>query len=205
MQSRRQRRCPVAGPAEGRVSWDPVGAARSLAVGLPPGVCRPTRGAPVDTRGETWVFVYAGLGGSRTVLGAAPSARGSGVHGEALGPCVRQGLWSPRRGPLNARPRGVPGRPQGCADPEGWGGPENVPSVRAAPGLLSSLSCTSRATHGARESWPGQEPRQARRQQPVTVLDTVVTHRSIIYAEFRFSLEWLKLESGGGHSVWQQG
>ena len=39
----------------------------------------------------------------------------------------------------------------------------------------------------------------------MTVLDTVVTHRSIIYAEFRFSLEWLKLESRGGHSVWQQG
>lgn len=121
MPCRRQRRWPVAGPAEGWVSWDLVGAARSLAVGLPPGVCRPTRGAPVDTRGETWVFVCAGLGGSRTVLGAAPSARGSGVHGEALGPCVRQGLWGPRRGPLNARPRGVPGRHQGCAVPEGSG------------------------------------------------------------------------------------
>lgn len=39
----------------------------------------------------------------------------------------------------------------------------------------------------------------------MTVLGTVVIHRSIIYVGFRFSLEWLKLESGGGHSVWQQG
>lgn len=91
------------------------------------------------------------------------------------------------------------------------GGTRAAPSPRARESTGRPKKCALRpgcrrsATHGARESWPGQEPRQARRQQPVTVLDTVVTHRSIIYAEFRFSLEWFKLESGGGHSVWQQG
>lgn len=49
-----------------------------------------------------------------------------------------------------------------------------------------------------RRAGPGQEPRQARRQQPVTVLGTVVIHRSIIYVGSRFSLEWLKLESWEG-------
>lgn len=33
----------------------------------------------------------------------------------------------------------------------------------------------------------------------------VVTDRNIIYPGFRFSLEWLKLESEGGHSIWQPG
>ena len=151
--------------------------------------------------------VCAELGGPR-VLRAAQSARGSGVHGEALGRAYARGSGAHGEAPKCLSTRGSGEalglrRPRGLGSPRG--GPGSVPSVRAAPGLLSALSCTSRATHGAGESWPGQEPRQARRQQPVTVSGTVVTNRNVIYPGFRFSLEWLKLESEGGHSVWQQG
>lgn len=155
------------------------------------GVC--LRGAWRFTNGPRGCAVREGLRGP----GGGPGAlRSPG----ALGPTER-----PLKCPSTRGSGEAPGlrRPRGLGSPRG--GPGNVPSVRAAPGLLSALSCTFRATHGARESWPGQEPRQARRQQPATVLDTVVTHRSIIYAEFRFSLEWLKLESGEGHSVCQPG
>ena len=144
--------------------------------------------------------VCAGLGGPR-VLRAAQSARGSGVHGEALGRAYARGSGAHGADPkcLSTRSSGEAlglRSPRGLGSPRG--GPGSVPSVRAAPGLLSALSCTSRATHGAGESWPDQEPRQARRQQ-------VVTDRNIIYPGFRFSLEWLKLESEGGHSIWQPG
>ena len=115
---------------------------------------------------------------------------------------VHEGFWGGPRAAPSPRARESTGRPRKCARLDALG--SDLPP-RAAPGLLSALSCTSRATHGAGESWPGQEPRQARRQQPVTVSGTVVTNRNIIYPGFRFSLEWLKLESEGGHSVWQQG
>lgn len=100
------------------------------------------------------------------------------------------------------------------------GGPRAAPSPRARestgrprkcalrPGCPRSAVCSFlhfQSDPRCRGELPSQEPRQARRQQPVTVLGTVVIHRSIIYVGFRFSLEWLKLESGGGHSVWQQG
>lgn len=159
MPSRRQRRWPVAGPAEGRVSWDQVGVARRLAVGLPLGVCCPTRGAPVDTRGETWVFARGlevhGSSELRRPRGASGSmgrpwgrayARGSGAHGEASKCLSTRGSGEA----LGLR------RPRGLGSPRG--GPGSVPSVQAAPGLLSALSCTSRVTHGAGESCPVRSP-----------------------------------------------
>lgn len=125
--SGRQRRWPVAGPAEGRGGWDQVGAARRLAMGLPPGVCRPTRGRTRGYSGEIWVFAR-GL----EVHGSSELRRprgASGSTGRPWGRAYARGLWGPREASkcpstrVSGGPRAAPsprsrestGRPRKCA------------------------------------------------------------------------------------------
>ena len=123
----------------------------------------PDAGRTGGRSGETRVFVCEGLGGPRRGTRAAPSARGSGVHGEAPG-CASTGVSGVHGEVLGLRrPRGLGGA---------RGGPGNVSSVRAASGLLSALLHAPGATRGAGKSCPVQEPRQGRRQQPMAVLRT---------------------------------
>ena len=138
--------------------------------------------------------VREGLGGSREgpgarvprgargstgrVMGARP-ARGSGVRGEGQGRAVREGsavhgegqgrgVRGPRGGSGARRPRGVRGAPQ-----EGSG---RLPLCCSR----GTLTCDG----GESLPQPGA-PGGRRRQLPVSVVDRVVTHGSIIYAETR--------------------
>lgn len=76
-----------------------------------------------------------------------------------------------------------------------------MPSVRAARSAVCSF-LHFQSDPRCRRAAQSRRSRPGGAFQPVTVLGTVVIHRSIIYVGFRFSLEWLKLESQGGHSVW---